>query len=99
MVEADAASHNIIREEAERLGSQLGEDRSFAALRMTGGALFGMVGEVLLGGVVVAAGGFVVAAADGFVQGVAIFIDIEREAAFAPTVWTGVAGRYAAVFL
>lgn len=41
--------------------------------------------------VVVAAAAFVVAAAYCFVERCAVLIDIEGEAAFASTLWTGVA--------
>lgn len=49
--------------------------------------------------VVVAAAAFVVAAAYCFVERCAVLIDIKGEAAFASTVWTGMAGGYSFVFL
>ncbi len=99
VVETDAAVYYVVGNEAERLGFWLGHKDWMAVSPVFAGLQVGIVGEVLLRGVVVAAGGFVVAAVDGFVQRVSGFIDIEREASFPPAVWTGVAGRYAIVFL
>lgn len=92
VVETDAAVYYVVGDEAERLGFWLGHKDWMAVSPVFAGLQVGMVGEVLLRGVVVAAGGFVVTAADGFVQRIAGFIYIEREAAFPPTVWTGIAG-------
>ena len=58
-----------------------------------------MIAEVLAWGAVIAAGGFVVAAAYCFVEWVAFRIDIEGEAAWTATGWTGVATARIGVFL
>lgn len=66
---------------------------------MTVWTMFRMIVEVLAWGAVVAAGGFVIAAADGFVEWGAFRIDIECEAAWTATGWTGVATAWIGVFL
>lgn len=95
----DAAGHDIIREEAERLGLRLVQPGGAIFPPVRAGLLVGMVPIELLRGVVVAAAGLMVAAAHGFVQGLPGLIDIEREAALTPTRRAGVTGGDSAVFL
>ena len=99
LVEADAAVHDVVGNGAEGLRFRLLEPDGVFVSPVLSWLQVWMVGEVLLWSVVVAAAGLVIAAAYGFVERVSGFIDIEREAAFPSTGWTGVAGRYVGVFL
>ena len=107
---ADAPGNNVVRDGVHFVHSVYGwtgwtlVDRFVQPLRglppVFGiGSGFRMVPEVLSWSVVIVAAGFVVAPANGFVKGLAVVIDVKGEAALPATVWAGVTGGGAGVFL